>query len=197
LDAKWADEILAAVQTEALHAVIYTARPSLPPSATAAGAGHYSAEAELGARMVGLQALPVVGVGSMQWLAATIGGDAAEFSKPAPLHALAAIACALFAPAADALRAAHELLHTRQLPPLMQALRGQALRVVVFEDSARSIQGTQAAGAILQAAGVPASVLGCGIAQSAAKREQLAAVGAQLYPDVNAALAAVHRAPRA
>ena len=197
LDAKWADEILAAVQTEALHAVIYTARPSLPPSATAAGAGHYSAEAELGARMVGLQALPVVGVGSMQWLAATIGGDAAEFSKPAPLHALAAIACALFAPAADALRAAHELLHTRQLPPLMQALRGQALRVVVFEDSARSIQGTQAAGAILQAAGVPASVLGCGIAQSAAKRQQLAAVGAQLYPDVNAALAAVHRAPRA
>ena len=147
--------------------------------------------------MVGLQALPVVGVGSMQWLAATLGGDAAEFSKPAPLHALGAIACALFAPATDALRAAHQLLRTHQLPPLMEALRGRPLRVVVFEDSARSIQGTQAAGATLQAAGVPASVLACGIAQSAAKRQQLAAVGAQLYADVNAALAAVHRPPRA
>ena len=197
LDAKWAAEILAATQTAAVRAVIYTARPSLPPTATIASAGQYSPEAELGARMVGLQALPVVGVGAMQWLAATLGGDAAQFSKPAPLHALGAIACALFAPAADALRAAHQLLRTHQLPPLMEALRGRPLRVVVFEDSARSIQGTQAAGAILQAAGVPASVLGCGIAQSAVKRQQLAAVGAQLYADVNAALAAVHRPPRA
>lgn len=196
LDPKWAAEILAATQTDALRAVIYTARPSLPPTATIAGAGTYSPEAEQGARMVGLQALPVVGVGSMQWLAATLGGDPAEFSKPAPLHALSAIACALFAPAADALRAAHHLLRTHQLPPLMESLRGRPLRVVVFEDSARSIQGTQAAGAILQAAGVPVSVLGCGIAQSAAKREQLAAVGAQLYDDVNAALAAVHQPPR-
>lgn len=79
----------------------------------------------------------------------------------------------------------------------MESLRGRALRVLVFEDSARSIQGAQKAGAILQAAGVPVNVLGCGIAQSAAKREQLAAVGAQLYPDVNAALAAVHRPSRA
>lgn len=197
LEPKWAAEILAATQTEAVHAVIYTARPSLPPTATTAGAGHYSAEAELGARMVGLQALPVVGVGAMQWLADTFGGDAAEFSKPAPLHALGAIACALFAPGADALRAAHQLLHAQQLPPLMESLRGRALRVLVFEDSARSIQGAQKAGAILQAAGVPVNVLGCGIAQSASKREQLAAVGAQLYPDVNAALAAVHRPSRA
>jgi hypothetical protein len=69
--------------------------------------------------------------------------------------------------------------------------------VVVFEDSARSIHGTQQAGAILQAAGVPASMLGCGIAQSAAMRAQLSAVGAQLYDDVNAALAAVHHPPHA
>ena len=197
LDPKWASEILAATQTDAVRAVIYTARPSLPPTATTVGAGTYSPEAEQGARMAGLQALPVVGVGAMQWLADTLGGDAAEFSKPAPLHALGAIACALFAPAADALRAAHHLLRTHQLPPLMESLRGRPLRVVVFEDSARSIHGTQQAGAILQAAGVPASMLGCGIAQSAAKRAQLSAVGAQLYDDVNAALAAVHHPPHA
>ncbi|MEK6575438.1 MAG: hypothetical protein AABZ58_14105 [Chloroflexota bacterium] len=165
------------------QSAIYTARPSKPPRDMPPRIG-YAPEAELGAQLVGLSHLPIIGFGSFQWLAETIGGHAELYLKPSPVHGLAAIGAALGGPESESLRAAEAAMRAEWLPPLKD-LRGAKGRVTVFEDSASSIKGVREAVGLL---GSNWECVGVGISSGGPKRDALAKVADRVYPSLNDAL---------
>jgi hypothetical protein len=77
-------------------AAIFTARPSMPPSGkTHAPASGCAPEAELAVELVGLDGqVPLIAHGRIDWLAGRHGRVGADYIKPAPVQALAAIGAA-------------------------------------------------------------------------------------------------------
>ena len=74
------------LKSDNCHAVIFTNRPSQPP------AGFFSTpEAEIGARAIDLGDLPIVGAGSLSWLANLESRPWDTYYKPSPVHTLAAL----------------------------------------------------------------------------------------------------------
>ncbi len=72
---------------------IYTARPSHPfPSKRQRG---YSPEAEIALEAAGLERLPLIGMGAMEWLAKEHGERPEDLTKPNTTQALAALISAL------------------------------------------------------------------------------------------------------
>jgi len=167
------------------HSVIYTARPSKAPHEVEPRLG-YAPEAELGAHLVGLTHLPIIGFGSFQWLVEEMGNGAVadELVKPSPIHGLAAIGAAATGAEAASLIAAEAATRGEWLSPLKE-LRGQAGRVTVFEDSAKSITGVREAVSML---GENWSCIGIGIAGGGPKAEALAKVSDRVYASIDNAL---------
>lgn len=169
-----------------LNSAIYTARPSRPPRDAPHRTG-YAPEAELGAQLVGLSHLPLIGFGSFQWLAETVGGGAEHYLKPSPVHALAAIGAALGGAESESLRAAEATARgegSEWLPPLKK-LRGATGRVTVFEDSAASIRGVREAVGML---GEGWGCVGVGISPGGPKKAALAKVADRVYSSLDSAL---------
>jgi hypothetical protein len=170
-------------------AVLYTARPSLPPADIAASRLGYSPEGEMARALVGLESLPLIGLGHVQWLAGRVGADVATLVKPSPVQALAAIGAAASGMEALALDAAWELYSAHRLIPPLADL--DALVVHVFEDSAGGLRAVRDAVAALKAAGVAADFRPYGITPATgAKAETMAGLGVTTYRSVNDALAA-------
>jgi hypothetical protein len=167
------------------HSVIYTARPCKAPRDVAPRLG-FAPEAELGAELVGLSHLPLIGFGSFQWLAEELGNGVVSehFLKPLPTHGLAAIAAALGGPESEAVRAGEAAKRGEWLSPLKE-LRAESGRVIVFEDTARSIGGVREAVSLL---GGNWTCVGIGIAAGGPKREALSKVADRLYNSLNDAL---------
>ncbi|MDT8280919.1 MAG: hypothetical protein RQ806_10285, partial [Erythrobacter sp.] len=87
----WADDAQHGV-------VVYTARPSLPPADLASDTAltdtnfGYAPEAELALDLLGLTGrVPLIGQGRVGWLAWRSGRTAADYVKPSPVQALAAV----------------------------------------------------------------------------------------------------------
>ncbi len=180
LTSAWRDKLLT---TPAYHPCIYTARPSLPPSFDPDRAG-YPPEAEIGQRLVGLEAAPLVAYGVMRWLAARAGLPLESFVKPAPMQARVAIFSAL----ADTPQQAYDLALGHAAVPA--AWLDAPWRVIVCEDSPASIQGVRVAVTTLAAElGHDITCLGVGIAQHDENIARLKRVADQVAPDVNAGLA--------
>lgn len=165
------------------HSAIYTARPSNPPRDVAPRRG-YAPEAELGARLVGLSHLPLIGYGSLQWLAESVGGDAHRYVKPSPAHALAAIGAAAGVRESEALLAAEASIRG-EWRPLLRDLCGRRGRVTVFEDSASSIRGVREAAALL---GERWECRGIGISAGGPKHEALIKTADRVYSSLDEAL---------
>ncbi len=167
------------------QSAIYTARPCKVPREVEPRLG-YAPEAELGARLVGLTHLPVIGFGSFQWLVEELGNGALadELVKPSPVHALAAIGAAATGLESVSLIAAEAATRGIWQSPLKE-LRGQPGRVTVFEDSAKSITGVREAVSLL---GENWSCMGIGIATGGPKAEALAKVSDRVYASINDAL---------
>jgi hypothetical protein len=164
-----------------LGTAIMTNRPS-------AGPGDFkgSPEAELGRDLVGLADVPLIGYGEIAWLAGQSGNEADALAKPNPSHALAAIFCALGLPEEISLTASlGDFTDLDQ--SLIGKLRGK--RITVFEDTPAGIRSVHAAGRLLQKTGIQVEIIAVGIAVSEIKRRALEAEGAQVYPDINTALA--------
>ncbi|MDP6793266.1 MAG: hypothetical protein QF660_04340, partial [Anaerolineales bacterium] len=83
------EHLLRAANSGEIKPVVFTARPSLPPREIRVETGFYAPEAELAVQMLGLETLPMIGYGRVQWLAREFGGDPNLWVKPAPVHALA------------------------------------------------------------------------------------------------------------
>jgi hypothetical protein len=167
------------------RSAIYTARPCRPPRDVSPRPG-YAPEAELGAQLVGLGRLPLVGFGSFQWLAETLdnGAQAEHYLKPSPVHGLAAMAAASGARESASLLAAEAAARGEWISPLKE-LRGLKGRVFVFEDSARSIEGVREAARML---GDGWACTGIGIAAGGPKRAALLQVADRVYASLDDAI---------
>lgn len=174
-------------------AVIFTARPSLPPAGTERVRGHvYSPEAELALGLLGLEGqIPLIAQGRIGWLAQQRGRSAAEYVKPSPVQALAAIGAAISGDEPASLLAAAALAEDGRLEGPLADLRGQRVMVTVFEDAVGGIRATQAAGHLLQGAGLDVRVRAIGVSPHPEKRAALATVAERVVEDVNAGLALI------
>lgn len=164
------------------HAAIFTNRPSLPPDGSFG-----TPEAEIGAQTAGVD-MPIVGLGSLAWLSAQRGLDNEAFIKPSPVHALAALKAALGASPIDALYSAENIANGEPAPG-WEKLDGA--QVYAFEDSARGMQSIIHAEKVLTRNSVKIDVALQGITDSLPKIKALQEIGANIYPDLNSALAAL------
>ncbi len=174
---------------------IFTARPSLPPADLPAPDGslprhYFPPEGDLALELLGLSPhhCPLIAGGRLTWLAARRGRGSADYVKPSPVHALAAIAAAASGSEAAALESAADLAESGRLTGPLAGLAGTPARVVVFEDSAGGILAARRAAGMLQAAGAPVTVEAVGISTHAAKHGPLAEVSDRIAGDINAAL---------
>lgn len=176
---------------------IYTARPSLPPPGTQPTdtRGAYSPEANLAMELLDLPVhVPLIASGSMTWLAAMRGKVPADYIKPSPVQALAAIGAARSGEVIDALEAAARLVEEDRLDGPLSLLVNEPTRVVVFEDARGGIQATQRAVELLSRAGLPVTCEAVGVAEEATKRQALDEVADRIVSNVNQGLAPYLRA---
>ena len=170
------------MSTPGQAATVITSRPSRPP------AGVFSTpEAELGAELVGLKNIPIVGWGGLTWLADRLAADQQAFVKPSPIHALAALRVAMGDEQQTALLAAANLVETAgQSGPAWQRLDGA--QAYMFEDTPGGIKSLQDARAILASVGINIKPVYFGIARKPVKKKALLAASAQVFPSLSAAL---------
>jgi hypothetical protein len=176
---------------------IYTARPSLPPPDISSNGtqGNYSPEADLAVELLGMPgAVPLMAGGAMTWLATTRGKVAADYIKPSPMQALAAIGAARSGAVIDALQAAARLVEEDRLDQPLSLLSSEPTRVVVFEDAQGGIQATRRAVELLSQKGMPVTCEAVGVAEEATKRQALEAVADRVVGDINEGLARYLRA---
>jgi hypothetical protein len=174
-------KLLAWLQNANHRGAIFTNRPSRSPS------GQSDApEAEIGARGVGLETLPIAGLGGLSWLGARRGCDVQSLTKPSPVHTLAALRLTLGDSLEDALEAAAALALDGQVDDTWGALRGA--QVYVFEDTVPGLESIRTASDLLAEIGTPIQVRLFGITDNASKRRALEEVGATVVPKLAEAL---------
>jgi len=139
-------------------------------------------EAENGARLVGLEGLPLVGSGEMVWLSERINRPEGELVKPNPEHAVAAILAATGMPLAESVTLAGSNGHS---PPL-QFLDGST--VIIFEDSPGGFIAVDRAAAAMRQWGLSLTVVKIGVTRDEAKRTALSEAGAGVVTSINDAL---------
>ena len=178
------------------HTCIYTARPSLPP-------GHrygqrqiddqfgltHPPEAEIGLKLLGLEHLPMIALGQVQWIADVYGERVYDLTKPGPVQALAAMLNAAGVEEKTALSAGYMLWKTGELASEYQVLHGES--VYVLEDNAAGVRACHAASDLLAKNGINVAVHGLGISNAPTKRSALANVCEALFDDPNAALCSI------
>jgi len=162
-------------------ASVITSRPSRPP------AGVFSTpEAELGAELVGLKDIPIVGWGGLTWLAQQRQTDQQTYVKPSPVHALAAMRVAVGDNQQAALLDAAALVETGEVGPAWRQFDGA--QVFMFEDTPGGIKSLLAARETLEKIRISIRPGFLGIARNPLKKKALLASGAQVYPSFSQAL---------
>lgn len=167
---------------------ILTNRPSRAPQ------GYFcTPEAEVGARLVGFESLPIAGFGGLSWLSHSRGQGQEAYIKPSPVHALTALRLALGDTQEEALRTAASLAVDNQLDPSWQQL--QDAQVSVFEDTTGGLESMIAAKDCLHAASIHLDTHLFGISTNHQKRHSLQSTGAYLCPTLSTALKAASIIP--
>lgn len=181
LDESKADKILMWAEGSDHGAAIMTNRPSHGPSNFAG-----MPDAEMGSRLVGLAALPVVGKGELLWLAAHTGQKVENISKPVWKHAMAAILVASGLPEEESLKFICEKPEDWDNSTIMKLHNS---RVTVFEDTPSGFLAAQEASELLNNLDIKVEVKKIGITGELDKQAALSAQSATVYPDINQALA--------
>jgi beta-phosphoglucomutase-like phosphatase (HAD superfamily) len=174
-------QLLAWLEEDDHYASIFTNRPSEPPE------GYFDTpEAELGLKLVGLDGVPIVGHGSLAWMTEKRGLQMDALLKPSPVHALAAMRCALGEHVELALQSAVSLVLDGIGEEGWSVLNGA--RVVVFEDAAKGLQSGYAAQEVLKKQGITIDLGLRGVSPDENKAHSLRAAGAQVFEKFSAAL---------
>lgn len=134
------------------HLVAFTARPSGVPREAMDSVVGYAPEAELALKLVGLENIPLLAFGKLEFLAAQHGLYPATLIKPSPFHALAAILAAWTGDEWSALQAANHWQEGNTLTGLFKKLP-KSFELIVVEDTMGGIRSVRSAGEILQQAG--------------------------------------------
>jgi len=170
------------LQEENHQAVIFTSRPSRSPAKLRS-----VPEAEIGAKCVGMETLPIAGWGGILWLSTRRDCDPLTLLKPAPVHALVGLRLALDDPLETALEKAAAFVFDGPDDRSWETLQGA--QVYVFEDTTAGVNSLIQAQHILQDAGIHISVFPIGVTDKISKREALEGVGATVFDDFSEALA--------
>ncbi|MBC8336969.1 MAG: hypothetical protein H8E29_17070 [Anaerolineales bacterium] len=172
------DQLIKWVKSEDHHAVVFTNRPSTPPN------GFFSTpEAELGLKAIGLQELPIVGAGSLFWLANLAAKPLNMYLKPSPVHALAAIQVALGTPHTASLKLALDFFCGRYEKEKWGPLDGST--IVVFEDLIGGLRSAKDAKELLEKYGVRIEMILVGITKHPTKAKSLSQVAYHVVEDIN------------
>jgi len=135
----------------------FSARPSHPPREITASAIGYAPEAELALELVGLQEIPLIAFGKLEYIAAQHGLDPAELVKPSPFQALAAAFAAWTGEELSSLHAVYDYQTKGVLNGRFAALPG-SFELIVVEDTMGGIRSVRKAGEILRQCGLNVSV---------------------------------------
>ena len=187
------DRVLAWRSAGDAFPVIYTARPSLAPIEIGPSPRGYTPEAEIARKMVGLDPVPVMGFGKVDWLARRLGrggADAAGFVKPSPVQPIAAIAAARTGLEIESLKAALAVARGDHLRYPLTACANETVHV--FEDSTSSLRAVTRAVELLNRQGLNLRLVRHGIASAGSpKRASLEKIADVVHVDVNEGLAQV------
>lgn len=143
-------------------------------------------DADYGLQLVGLEGMPLAGYGEMEEMAAIFGGEAALYSKPAPTHALAAALGAVGVP--NHLHLAQALANG-SAPENLADLDDTDFWV--FEDTPAGLVSAEEMGRVLRKSGLAVRVHKTGVTESPLKRAYLSEKGAQVFKNIEMALAQV------
>ena len=142
-------------------------------------------DAKYAQKLTGLEKIPVSGYGDMGWLAEKFGGEAANYSKPSPIHALSAVLASFGKESNLSLLEAHAATKGEFSKDIM---RLDGYEFWVLEDTPAGMMSAGAMGKLLRAQGVDVKVNKFGITNSPVKAGYLKAQGAQVFENVNHAL---------
>ena len=165
------------------YAAILTNRPSAIMLGKAG-----TPEAELGAQLIGLSGLPIVGSGEIHWLAQEMNVNVETLLKPAPTHALAAVFAALGIPLEDSLKnsfswiVSNHSIDTRVIPKS---------EVYVFEDTTAGIISVENMQRVLAQKNIHINTHKIGISSNLIKISNLKDQGALIYNSINDALSEI------
>ncbi len=142
-------------------------------------------DAKYAQKLTGLDEIPVSGYGEMGWLAEKFGGEAANYSKPSPIHALSAVLASFGKESNQSLLEAHAASKGEFSEDIM---RLDGYEFWVFEDTPAGIISGGAMGELLCGQGLNVKVNKFGITSSPVKARYLKAQGAQVFENVDIAL---------
>lgn len=171
---------------------IYTARPSLPPKDANLAAVGYSPEAEIALETAGLQSLPLIGMGMMEWLGKMHNRRTEDLTKPNTTQALAALINTVNGGKdAMALEEAYAIDKETQSAAKsgLRILNEKETTVFVFEDTISGIVPMQAVAKFLRQQGFKLEVVPLGIATNEQKKIALQKHCQGVFDDVNQAFA--------
>jgi hypothetical protein len=175
-------------QKSDFRAGVYTARPSLPPIDKEATVG-FSPEAEVAARMSGLDSLPLVAMGMMDWLAREHNDRPEELVKPNATQALAALLAAVGRRSdSNTLNLAYQFEREERKGTKFSSLSGRRIRAYVFEDTISGVKPALKMASDLQTNGYDVSLKALGIATDKYKLAALSEVCVKQFPNVNEAI---------
>ena len=158
---------------------ILTNRPCKAPD------GYLSApEAEIGAKIIGWNHLPIMGSSLLAWYASKkCEGDEHQLLKPHPVHALALLQMCLGVSVEEALEKSFALTQGSGARTDWDALN--YVKVIVFEDSAKGLLSGKAAQIHLSKIGIQMELLLIGIAKNPIKRRALEPIAHHLLSSIN------------
>ena len=161
------------------RAGIMTNRPSSTPP------GYLSSpEAELGAKLVEVDHLPLVGSGMLAWFAATqCELPDHTFLKPNPVHALALIQMCWGASATNALQLAYDLWRGGGKKEDWNLFNGS--HITIFEDAVKGLQAGISSQALLEEIGIEIDLRLVGISSNPIKRAELEKIADVVHSDIN------------
>ncbi len=146
---------------------------------------HGTPEAELGAALVGLDHLPIIGSGEMKWLAESKLEDVGTLLKPAVYHGLSAILAASGLPIEESLLGSYSAISDEGDLDFSYLDNGS---VFVFEDTPAGILAVETAGEALHSRGIRIQVEKIGISSDPIKQKALDQVGAMAWDSIDEAL---------
>lgn len=180
------DWVLSRAFSGHIRPVLFTARPSYPPRGVELPERTlYSPEAEAGARLVGLESLPLIGIGSMEYMAEKAGKSLNELLKPNAFHAVAAVFASVYQNELKALNAAYHWCFNDQIDEMEW---DRPLEIHVFEDSPGGVRAAIGAVELFRQRGVACQLMVWGVADHPDKQVSLVKLGGRVFSCLDAAL---------
>lgn len=200
LSPRWQEIIKTGIKKD-FYASIITARPNVPNQMQGKRVFSAMPEAESALKILGWDhgVMPVIGAGSINVFEIRQHVPFNIYLKPAALHALTGVFSAIGLDEEDALDAAYRVINHKSLSDLdntkVKSLfqLKYPLEITVFEDSVSGVVSSVEAVKYLNLAGIPATLFKAGIQTSDRKRERLKAIGAEVFHDINQALASIFK----